>query len=361
MSFAAYGGVFITIIAVIAASYQAPQPMNGTSSVASATQTPVATPDSIDDQPSIDKIIATDVAANLAEQTNMPVAPNVANLSVSLAVENELAQTDDTAIVKPQIVQPLASSRDIITYIVKKGDTIDSIAAAYGVTAETIRWANDLTGNSVSVGKKLKIPPVDGIMYTVKSGDTLDALAQTYSTSKARIVSFNNLEISGLKPGTKILIPGGNLPENQRPGYTEPVVRQIAYINTGTGFGGSSWRIKVGTPGYTGNGYAFGNCTRYAYDRRVELGLPVGGQWGNASTWAYFAASEGYVVNNTPAVGAIIQNGGGYGHVGIVERIRSNGDVEISEMNAYVAGGGWNIVNARVIPAAQAKYYAYIH
>jgi surface antigen len=359
-AFAGYGGVFVLIVSIIAAGYQPPQPTTTGSSVANAAvNTPQATPDS-PEKVSVDELVAVDVASNLAEETNMTVAHNVANLSVSLAAKNELAQTSDTAIVKPQIIQPTVSSGEITTYVTKEGDTIPGIAAIYGLKAETVKWANNLTSDAVAVGKTLTIPPTDGVVYTVRTSDTLDGLASTYNTTKERITAVNNLEISGLKPGQKIIIPGGILPTEQRPGYVAPVQTRT-YVNTGTGFGGTSWRIKVGTPGLAGNGYAYGNCTRYAYDRRIELGLKVSNQWGNASTWSYYAQRDGLRVDNTPSVGAVIQNGGGFGHVGIVERLLPNGDIEISEMNAYVSGGGWNIVSGRVIPAAQVRYYAYIH
>ena len=348
------------IVSIITVGYQPPQPTAGNPSVANATvRTPAATPESSSDL-SVDEIVATDVALNLAEQTNMAITSNVANLSVSLAAKNDLAQTSEVAIVKPVIIQPTIGNDEIITYVTKQGDTVSTVAASYGLKAETVRWANNLTGDAVAVGTKLTILPTDGVVYTVRSGDSLDKLASTYSTTKERITAVNNLEISGLAPGQKIVIPGGILPTEQRPGYVAPI-QQRTYTNAGTGFGGSSWRIKVGTPGLNGNGYAYGNCTRYAYDRRIQLGLPVGNQWGNAATWSIYAQRAGLRVDNNPSVGAIIQNGGGYGHVGIVERILPNGDIEISEMNAYVSGGGWNVVNGRVIPASQSRFYAYIH
>jgi surface antigen len=61
-----------------------------------------------------------------------------------------------------------------------------------------------------------------------------------------------------------------------------------------------------------------------------------------------------------PEVGAIFQNGGGYGHVGIVEAINSDGSLVVSEMNNY-AGGGYNWINNRIIPANQVGSFNYIH
>jgi len=56
-----------------------------------------------------------------------------------------------------------------------------------------------------------------------------------------------------------------------------------------------------------------------------------------------------------------MQNGGWLGHVSIVESILANGDLSISEMNASVPGGGFNIVSGRIIPASVVGQYVFIH
>lgn len=353
---AAYGGVFALILSVIAVGYQPPQPSVASTSVANAAVVaPLATLATVD-KPSVDELVATDVASKLAEQTNMAIATNVANLSVSLAAKSELAQTSDTAIVKPQIVQPTVGNRDITTYVTKSGDTVQTVASAYSLRADTVRWANNLIGDNVAAGKTLTIPPVDGVVYTVRAGDTPDGLASTYLSSKERIISFNNLEISGLKPGERIVIPGGSLPENQRPGYQAPTSRPTAY---GSGYG---YRVKSGISGASaGNRYAWGNCTWYAYERRLQLGIPVGSYWGNANTWAYYARQDGFRVDRTPSAGAVLVDLAGYfGHVAVVESVAPNGDIMISEMNNY-AYGGFGVVDRRTISAGQAAAYQYVH
>lgn len=355
---AAYFGVFILVVSVISVGYQSPKQTGIAAPVANAVESPTATPVSTE-KPSVDELVATDVAANLAEQTNMPVATNVANLSVSLAAKSELAQTNDSAIVKPQIVQPTATTREITTYTVKQGDTVTSIAASYGLTPETVRWANNLATDSVSAGKELTIPPVDGVIYTVKSGDTPDSIAGTYSANKDRIVSFNDLEISGLQPGSKIVIPSGSLPEDQRPGYQAPVTRTTAAYGGTTGYRVSS-NISGMRSGSAGNKYAWGYCTWYAYERRSQMGLTTGSYWGNANTWAVYARGEGYTVSNQPTVGAIlVDRAGFYGHVAIVESVGPNGDITVSEMN-NAAYGGFGIVSRRTITSGQASVYQYI-
>ncbi len=87
----------------------------------------------------------------------------------------------------------------------------------------------------------------------------------------------------------------------------------------------------------------------------------MGSFWGNANTWAINARTAGYPVNNNPAAGAVLVGSSGYfGHVGVVERVKSNGDIVITEMNNY-AYGGFGIVNQRTISAGQARGYQYIH
>ncbi len=355
--FAAYFGVFILLVSVIAVGYQTPQPA-GTTPVANAIESPTSTPVSTG-APSVDELVANDVASNLAEQVNMPVARNVANLSVSLAAKSELAQTDNSAIVKPQIVQPTVSSREITQYTTKEGDTVSSVAANYGVTADTVRWANNIVADSVPAGKNLTIPPVDGVVYTVKSGDTPDSVAGAYAANKERIISFNDLEISGLTVGSKIVIPGGTLPEDQRPGYQAPVARATSNYGGTSGYRVSS-NIAGMRSGSVGNKYAWGYCTWYAYERRAQMGLTTGSYWGNARTWAIYARADGYVVSRTPTVGAIlVDQSGYYGHVAVVESVGPNGDIVISEMN-NAAYGGFGVVNRRTITAGQAGVYQYI-
>lgn len=352
---AVYSAVFALVITVIAVGYQEPQQVG--------TVANVATPDPItstSQASSVDDVVATSVAATVATATNLSVAPNATSLAISARIKSELAQTASSD--KPQIIESATPNRKVIDYTVKEGDSLASIATAFGVSTQTIKWANNLTTDNVIAGTALRILPIDGVLYVIKSGDTAESIATRYGVDQTRLITYNDLEVGGLTLNTEIILPSGTLPTSERPGYVAPrPVVTTSFINYGAGFGGDSWRIKVGTPMFGGNGYAFGNCTAYAYDRRVELGKPVGGQWGNASTWAYYAAREGLSVNNQPSVGAIIQNSGGWGHVGIVEEVRPNGDIMISEMNAYTAGGGWNVVSARVISAGNVGFYAYIH
>lgn len=354
---AAYTGVFLLIMSMVAIGYQPPQKMDSVANAVTST--------SVDaDQPSVDQLVATNVAAGIAERAELPIASNVANLSLSLAAENQLAQTDSNVITKPQIVQPSADSREVIRYTAKAGDTVDKLATQFGVSGTTIKWANDLESDAIAKGKKLIIPPVDGVVYTVRSGDTIKKIANTYKADEQRLITFNDLELGGLKPGKKIIIPGGNLPTSQRPGASTQNSSGSGF-NAFGGYGGYGINAQLASAS-AGNRYAYGNCTFYAYERRMQLGRPVGSFWGNASTWAAYASAGGYSVNGTPAAGAVMQNGGGYagyGHVAIVEQVVKGKYVRVSEMNAYRGGGGYNVISYFNVPWSEAVsgMYQYIH
>lgn len=332
---------------MVAIGYQSPQKANSQAAVITP-QTDTTGTDEV--APSVDELVATDVAADLASRANLPIATNIANASISLAAKSELAQTDTSAITKPQIIQPNSTRTEIITYTAKPGDTIPSIAAQYGVTADTVRWANDINGDAVEPGRSLKILPQSGILYTVAAGDTLASIASKYQADGDRIESVNNLELTGVTPGAQILIPDGIKPA------PTPVVAPRG--GNGYSMGGSALSRNVYAS--AGNRYAYGNCTWYAYERRAQLGRPIGSFWGNGGSWGYSAAAAGFLVNNTPEAGAILVEPGSPGHVAIVERVLDNGDIYITEMNNY-AYGGFGIVNDRTISAGQASAYRYIH
>ena len=357
-----YTASFLAIIAVVAMGYQPPERTDAAASAVDAAKT-TATAET--PSVSIDDLYATKIAATIAETAGLPVATNVANLSQSLAAESVLARSDENIVAKPQIVKPSSSSRTVRMHIAKAGETVQMLSAQYGVSPNTIKWANDLQSDALESGRRLKILPVDGVLYTTESGDTVAKIAKRYRSTDAQIVAFNDLELSGVKPGQQLIVPDGVLPSSERPGYTAPAT------NNYTAGSGNYYAGGVGSmnpyAASAGNRYAFGNCTWYAYERRKQLGRPVGSFWGNASTWAMYASAAGYTVNGTPAPGAVMQNGAygyyGYGHVAIVESVDPGNSITISEMNAYRFGGGFNVVGRGTIPWGEATsgMYNYIH
>lgn len=108
----------------------------------------------------------------------------------------------------------------VIIYKVEKGDTIGTIADKFGISEDTIKWANDLSGNTISIGDELKILPVTGIAHKVESGDTVYTIAKKYNANPQAIVDwdfndFANPETFSLVVGQMLLVPDGVKPSEQ--------------------------------------------------------------------------------------------------------------------------------------------------
>lgn len=108
-----------------------------------------------------------------------------------------------------QIEKP--KSTQISIYVVRDGDSLSAIASMFGVSVNTILWANNLTSaRSVHPGDTLVILPITGIEHTVKKGDTLASIVKKYKADMQEVVDFNNLSTqSALVVGDTIVIPDG--------------------------------------------------------------------------------------------------------------------------------------------------------
>ncbi len=303
----------------------------------------------------VDAVQAASLAANVADTANLSVSGSVSEQSVSASTSAELEQHESATINKPQITDPTAKVELISSYTAVAGDTAASIAAKFGVSEQTIRWANNLTNSTVTVGATVVVPAVDGVVYTAKEDVKLEDIASKYKSTADSIAAANGLDSNIVSSGTRILIPNGILPDNERPGYRSSVVSKN---NSGSG------SVKPSTtyvPYSAGNRYAYGNCTWYAYNRRVQLGRPIPSNLGHAKTWDDNAAAAGYRVDRIPEVGAVFQTDAGYyGHVAVVEKINADGTIVISEMNYHGGPGtGFGKISTRVISNPSA--YKYIH
>ena len=103
------------------------------------------------------------------------------------------------------------TSDQISTYTVHTGDTLSSVAKMFGVTVNTILWANDLKpGSSLKKDQVLVILPVSGVSHVVKKGETLKSIASSFNGDIDEIAQFNNLSSTAkLSVGDTIIIPDG--------------------------------------------------------------------------------------------------------------------------------------------------------
>ena len=263
----------------------------------------------------LDQLSSADIAVEVARAVRMDQAVSVKNNADSINDSLAVTSAASSIVAKPQIISTAGlskSNKDIVTYTVQSGDTYSSLSAKFGVTSDSIRWSNNLTGGEPTAGQVLNIPPVDGIVYKVKGGDTADSLALRYHANKDQIVKFNDAEVGGLQAGTLIVIPGGNV---------KPVVTTATF----------SWGAAA-IYGY--NGYDYGWCTWWVAKRRADIGRPVPTNLGNARTWYSRAASVGLTVSpNVPIYGAVVWTVGG-NHVGFVEKVLEDGSIWVSDMNS---------------------------
>jgi murein DD-endopeptidase MepM/ murein hydrolase activator NlpD len=128
---------------------------------------------------------------------------------------------------------------NIEEYTVQDGDTVSSIADKFGISADTVRWQNSITGDKIKVGDTLEILPVTGIAHKVQKGDTLNSIAKRYDVDPQEIVNwqfntFVNDETFELAVGQIVIVPNGVKPaDNFLAGPVTPRAKQLT-PNAGT-------------------------------------------------------------------------------------------------------------------------------
>jgi len=234
---------------------------------------------------------------------------------------------------------------DIITYVVQEGDTPSSIAASFGITLNTLLWANKLKQTSlIRPGDELIILPVSGILHKIKDNQTVGWIANYYKAKSADIIAFNGLPADGsIQIGQNLIIPDGQMPT---PVQTRTVyTAKSSYSGAGTGKSRS---------------FPYGQCTWYVAQKR-----PI--TWsGHAKSWLANARAAGYSTcvgsNCEPTVGAVVslkENGWlarMYGHVAYVIKVEDNRFL-VSEMNHI----GWAKESVRWIPIGSYKIRGFIY
>lgn len=98
-------------------------------------------------------------------------------------------------------------------YIVKQGDSLYSIANKYNTTVNDIKRLNNLSSNELSIGQRLKIPVISNNdnYYLVKKGDTLYSIARNNNITVLELKRLNNLTSNEIYEGQKLILkPNSN-------------------------------------------------------------------------------------------------------------------------------------------------------
>lgn len=188
----------------------------------------------------------------------------------------------------------------ISLYQVREGDSLSEIADMFGISVNTILWANEIKdAKTIRPGDVLLILPVSGVQYTVKRGGTLADVAKLFDADVDEIALFNGIDPSApLAAGTELIIPGGNL----------------APARTSTASSGSAAAASASVParalpalsGYFGNPLPGGVLTQGIHGTNgVDVGAPNG-------TPVYAAAAGAVIVARSGGYN------GGYGNYVVV-------------------------------------------
>ena len=215
-----------------------------------------------------------------------------------------------------------SKNQSISLYVVREGDTLSGIARMFGVTANTIKWANNLPGKgTVRIGQTLTILPVTGVKYTISKGDTLASVAKKFGGDASEIASFNGLEGS-LTAGVEIIIPDGEIAAPPAP---KAIARASSSASGGVSYAGYFMRPLLGglrTQGIHGyNGV----------DLAAPIGVPI------------FASASGDVI--------IAREGGWNGGYGAYVVIRHGNDTQTlyAHASSVIVGVGQYVTQGQVI------------
>jgi murein DD-endopeptidase MepM/ murein hydrolase activator NlpD len=184
-----------------------------------------------------------------------------------------------TRLAQPHTIIPERPRLDVITYTVQAGDTVQAIAANFGLQPTTIMWADSAIEDApdlLRIGQQVTILPIDGVYHQVAEGDTLEAIAEKYKVEHEAITTceYNHIESPDqqIAEGTWLIVPGGEKP------YVPKVVTTYAgSVPEGArGTGRFQWPVL----GSITQGYWYGH-------RAIDVGAPTGS--------AVLAADGGFV------------------------------------------------------------------
>ena len=161
---------------------------------------------------------------------------------VAEEVGNSLgSQQEEPVVTAPDTPQPAPTETPLptpedtpvpttVTYEVRPGDTLSTIADKFGTEIQRIREMNLLTTDALQVGQVLRMPYVPGLTtpegiptptpepfkYTVQEGDTLLSIALRYDVALNQILSLNNLrDEHSITIGQELLIPSSSVSTEQ--------------------------------------------------------------------------------------------------------------------------------------------------
>lgn len=240
-------------------------------------------------------------------------------------------------------IVPERPSTEVITYTVKSGDTLFTIAEQYNISPATLLWGNyDVLQDNphlLKPGQILNILPVNGTYYQWQEGDTVEKVAQFFKTEPQNIIEFtgNNIDLtkinepnSGIEPGTWIIVPGGKraIKDWGPPAITRQNPASARFY--GSGSCGEIYEGAVGSGSFVWPTTEH-TISGYQYDPVVHPAIDIAGQIGNP----IFAVDAGVVVYSG-------WSDFGYGYLLVIDH--GNGwQSAYAHLNSIAAGCGVSV------------------
>lgn len=195
-----------------------------------------------------------------SDQAHAPEAPELVLLS-----KTSIIATAPSMTVTPRVLGALIgestlvgrNNREILHYIVEEGDTIKALAEDFGISLNTIIWANDFSsGEQLVQGDELIILPVSGALHLVRPGDTLSEIALWYRGDVEEILEFNELESAeDIFVGDFLIVPDGRKPSKLPSGRLTPLAHSYFIYPVPR-----SWRMSQGLHPFNAVDLSNGTC-----------------------------------------------------------------------------------------------------
>lgn len=229
-----------------------------------------------------------------------------------------------------EIARESVSDGEIRVYTVRPGDALSQIAEMFGVTTNTILWANDIPrATAIQPGDSLVILPIVGVRHVVKDGDTINSIAKKYEGDVDEILSYNQLASANeLTEGDTLIIPGGAM-------HATKVVTSAAPVKSSGSVSGGGGLIHPapgairtqGIHGYNSVDLASGHGSAIRAAAAGEVIVSKSGGWnGGYGNYIVIRHSNGiqtlyaHLSENYVGVGAWVNQGANIGAMGSTGR-----------------------------------------
>lgn len=131
-----------------------------------------------------------------------------------------------------------AQTKKYVSYTVKKGETIKSIAKDFNISSKELYDLNPDVDRKPKENTVILIPvkavvveiPSGTFQYHVQPKETLYSIAKRYQTTIEELIRLNPVLVNGLKDGQIILIPGANSAVNQTETKEENPSKKIIHM-----------------------------------------------------------------------------------------------------------------------------------